>query len=271
LKLSNFITDIGRTVAYMPGLKKITHSTTATILLCQLLYWSDKATDGWIWKTADDIEEETGLTYNEQKTARSTLVALDIIEEERKRLDHCSRYRVKINVMNDLWEKQGGKKVKTTAVNVVEELESTPISDVVPVPVKEEQKLVPGQKKGDLVDGLLFFSNTPAMQKIKITDEIRAKIHMNLHVNPDNKKWEAFIEHAYKRQERFNEPFDEFIKYAIREGFSPIYWTPEKMIVMYPQAYINKEQKVRENFIERLPELKEEDYVFAPREMTKRS
>ena len=72
MKLSQFLTDVGRPVAYHPKLKKITGSTTATILLCQFIYWRGKESnkDGWLYKDSDEIEEETGLTYNEQKTAR---------------------------------------------------------------------------------------------------------------------------------------------------------------------------------------------------------
>ncbi len=62
MRVAEFVIDLGRTVAYYPSLKKITGSATSTILLCQLLYWTNKAKDGWIWKTTSEIEEETGLT-----------------------------------------------------------------------------------------------------------------------------------------------------------------------------------------------------------------
>jgi len=261
MKLSNFIKDVGRIVAYYPGLKKITGSTTATILLSQFLYWTDKTGDGWIWKSADEIEEETGLTYNEQKTARRELVYLGLIQQERKRLDHSTKYKVNIETMNRLWEEHGGKKVE----KIVEEEEPAPVET--PIPAPPTPKL---EKKGDLMDGILFYAGLEGEAKIKKMDEIRAKIHLNLHVNPDNKKWQDFIEYAYKRQEKFNEPFDKFIAWAIEAGFSPIYWTPEKMITMYPQAYV-EDKKAREDFVGKLPEAKEEEYVEVPREMrTKR-
>jgi hypothetical protein len=120
------------------------------------------------------------------------------------------------------------------------------------------------------MDGILFYAGLEGEQKIKKMDEIREKIHLNFHVNPDNKKWQTFIEHAYKRQEKFNEPFDRFVAWAIESGFSPIFWTPEKMITMYPGAYV-EDKKAREDFVEKLPEAKEEEYVEVPREMrTKR-
>lgn len=105
MKLTEFISDVGRPVAYYPGLKKITKSTTATILLCQLIYWTGKQADpeGWIYKTSDDLEEETGLTYDEQKTARTQLVKLGLIEEVYRRLDHQMAFRIMANAINENW------------------------------------------------------------------------------------------------------------------------------------------------------------------------
>lgn len=105
MKLTEFISDVGRPVAYYPGLKKITKSTTATILLCQLIYWTGKQADpeGWIYKTSADLEEETGLTYDEQKTARTQLVKLGFIEEVYRRLDHQMAFRIMANAINENW------------------------------------------------------------------------------------------------------------------------------------------------------------------------
>ena len=111
MELTDYILNLGRVVAYYPNLKILTGSTTATILLCQLLYWTKKTKDpsGWIWKTALDIEEETGLTKNEQKTAISTLVASKLISREVKRLDHGTRYKVNVDVLNKKWRDINGE------------------------------------------------------------------------------------------------------------------------------------------------------------------
>ena len=105
MKLTDFITDIGRPVAYYPGLKKVTGSTTATILLCQFIYWRGKEADktGWLYKTSDEIEEETGLTYNEQKTARKTLIDAGLMDEHYARLDHQLKFKVNLDAINEKW------------------------------------------------------------------------------------------------------------------------------------------------------------------------
>ncbi len=105
MKLTDFITDIGRPVAFYPGLRKITQSTTATLFLCQLIYWMGKGADpdGYIYKSSEEIEEETGLTYDEQRTARKKLVQLGFIEEHYARLEHQIRFRVIANAVNTSW------------------------------------------------------------------------------------------------------------------------------------------------------------------------
>lgn len=108
MKLTEFLSDIGRPVAYHPGIKRITGSTTATILLCQLIYWTGKQADpdGWIYKTSAELEEETGLTYLEQTTARKVLIARGLIEEIYKRLDHQMKFRVMADAIEQEWGKR---------------------------------------------------------------------------------------------------------------------------------------------------------------------
>lgn len=106
MKLSEFLTDIGRPVSYYPGLRKITGSTTATILICQLVYWTGKeqSGDGWIYKSAEELENETGLSYDEQKTARAKLVERGIVKEDYKRLEHKMYFQVQLDMLNELWD-----------------------------------------------------------------------------------------------------------------------------------------------------------------------
>ena len=105
MKLSDYIKGVGRPIAYYPGLRSITGSTTATIFLCQFVYWTGKESsgDGWIYKTSSDIESETGLSYDEQKTARSKLVKEGLIEERYARLEHQMYFKVNLDNLNEKW------------------------------------------------------------------------------------------------------------------------------------------------------------------------
>jgi hypothetical protein len=80
----------GRPIAFMRIFTKITDGktkvgVTGALMLSQAVYWSTrtKDNDGWFWKTADEWEEETGLTRREQETARKRLTKLGILEEKK--------------------------------------------------------------------------------------------------------------------------------------------------------------------------------------------
>jgi len=87
--------------------KTKTHaSIAASVFLCQLIYWKGKETnkDGWIYKTQKDIEDETGLSREEQESARRTLYHMGVLEERDDRPEHKKYYRINLNVINDIWD-----------------------------------------------------------------------------------------------------------------------------------------------------------------------
>lgn len=80
---------VGRPIAFYPSLSKHVGGTKACLFLCQLMYWSDKTSNELgVYKSSDEWEEETGLSYKEQATARKELVKRGLIVETHKRLEH---------------------------------------------------------------------------------------------------------------------------------------------------------------------------------------
>lgn len=88
-------------IAYHASFAKHFGGVKAAVLLSQLYYWRDKGSDpdGWIYKTIDEIEDETGLTYREQRTARKKLVEAGVLEEELRGLPAQLYYRVNTDVL----------------------------------------------------------------------------------------------------------------------------------------------------------------------------
>ena len=82
------ILGAGRIVAHRVDLALAVGSTTAGLLLSQFWFWSNTPTakerDGWFWMTADEISEQTGLSREEQMTARKRLVKLNVLEEDKR-------------------------------------------------------------------------------------------------------------------------------------------------------------------------------------------
>src|SRR5579871_6849967 len=71
-----------RPIAYNPGLAIILGSPNAGILVSQLLYWHGmgKRPDQWIFKTIEEMYQETGMTRDQQDTAIRICKKLGILE-----------------------------------------------------------------------------------------------------------------------------------------------------------------------------------------------
>ncbi|CQI96054.1 hypothetical protein B4900_11435 [Yersinia rohdei] len=92
---SELIYQFGRPIAYYPGLVPYLGSVNAVILFCQFFYWTGKETSEFgIFKTTEEIESETGLTYEEQLTARKKLKQAGVLKETNKRLEHRIYYQI---------------------------------------------------------------------------------------------------------------------------------------------------------------------------------
>ena len=106
MKLTDFLEDVGRPVTYYPALAERLGGVKQAIFLCQIIYWTGKGAhpEGWIYKTAEELKTETGLSYKEQTGARKALVELGVLEEWNQRLHHRMHYRVKKDALNKLWE-----------------------------------------------------------------------------------------------------------------------------------------------------------------------
>lgn len=112
-----------RVIAYRPALARLCSSATAGLLLSQFLYWNKviveskdlrdrmfygkkyKNETGWFYKSAAEIEQETCMTIDEQRTARKRLVSLDYIFEDQleKSLNRSVFFKVnKTKISQDL-------------------------------------------------------------------------------------------------------------------------------------------------------------------------
>lgn len=72
-------------IAFYPELSRKLGSINAAIYYQQLYYWSNKGSrkDGFIYKTAKEMEEETTLSEKQQRLARKLLIELGWIEAKK--------------------------------------------------------------------------------------------------------------------------------------------------------------------------------------------
>lgn len=105
MRPSELMLDLGRPVAFYPGLAKHVGGVNACLFVCQLLYWSDRTdSEMGVYKTAEEWTRETGLSYKEQATARRKLRELGLITEIEKRLEHKIYYLLDVDTLNTLIE-----------------------------------------------------------------------------------------------------------------------------------------------------------------------
>lgn len=93
--LTEALKRLGRPVVFYPFLAKLIGIEEA-IFLAQLIYWTprSKSEHGWVFKSADDLETETGLTYRQQRRVRKQLSDRGLIQEDPKKDEHRLYFRI---------------------------------------------------------------------------------------------------------------------------------------------------------------------------------
>lgn len=90
---------LDRPIAYNPAFAKlkvgkVKAGPVAAVFLSQMVYWHNRMGGAWMYKTQADITSETALTRDEQETARKRLVALGVLEEDRRGVPATMHYRI---------------------------------------------------------------------------------------------------------------------------------------------------------------------------------
>lgn len=124
MRPSDLAREFGNPVAYYPGLVKHLGSVNAVLMFCQFFYWTGKEqSELGIYKSVEEIQAETGLSYREQATARKQLVDRGILIETHKRLEHRIYYRIDMDKLDALLESAiSGDAISPTAEPVIPEL-----------------------------------------------------------------------------------------------------------------------------------------------------
>lgn len=94
---------LARPIAFQVVFARVAGGAANGVFLSQLWHWHDKGwdTDGWIYKTQDDWEDETCLTRYEQESARKALRAKGLLEEKRQGLPAKLYYRLNQSALFD--------------------------------------------------------------------------------------------------------------------------------------------------------------------------
>ena len=116
MKPSESLRVAGRPIAYYPKLAKPLGGVNASILFGHFFYWHDKTQyELGIYRTAEEIEIETGLSVQEQRTARAKLRERGVLIETEKRIEHRIYYKLNLDAFDDLMLQHSGSEESTAA------------------------------------------------------------------------------------------------------------------------------------------------------------
>jgi len=95
-----------RTISYHPKLATVL-GVKECVFVCQFLYWDGKGKlrGDWIYKTQEEITEETGLSRYEQETVRKRLKRRGILEEDLRGIPARLHYRLDFGKLSEAIEK----------------------------------------------------------------------------------------------------------------------------------------------------------------------
>ncbi|MBS0040363.1 hypothetical protein KEM39_09505 [Neisseria sp. Marseille-Q1983] len=114
MKPSEGLRVAGRPIAYYPKLAKPLGGVNAAILFGHFFYWNDKTQyELGIYRTAEEIEIETGLSVQEQRTARAKLRERGVLIETEKRIEHRIYYKLNLDAFDDLMLQHSGSEEST--------------------------------------------------------------------------------------------------------------------------------------------------------------
>jgi hypothetical protein len=83
-----------RPIAYFPVYRQLTNSTTAGILLSQIMYWSNAMRGEKFYKSDAELIKETSLTSNEFRSAKAKIKKLNFIKIKAEGMPAKSYYYV---------------------------------------------------------------------------------------------------------------------------------------------------------------------------------
>ena len=101
---------LGSPIAYYATFAKVVDDVCAGVFISQFFYWYERGADPehWVYKSREEITEETGLSRRNQETARRKLVELGILEEQLRGMPARLHYRLDIDRLFELTDSLAG-------------------------------------------------------------------------------------------------------------------------------------------------------------------
>jgi hypothetical protein len=103
MRLTDYLKGIGKPIVYYPSIAKVL-GVKETLFFCHIFFWSSKGEDGWIYRTTEELQNETGMTARELARVRHNLSSVGLIEEKQGR--NKIYVRILADKVNEAWDRQ---------------------------------------------------------------------------------------------------------------------------------------------------------------------
>ena len=125
-----------RAIAVSTRVMSLVRDTAAGVLLCQLIYWTRRGVDveehdGWIYKTAHEWQQETGLSWKVQRRARTHLLELDVLEERKQLMPARLEFRLKLSTLVPMLAERAELALETIDLAHFRDSQSTTADDLI--------------------------------------------------------------------------------------------------------------------------------------------
>lgn len=92
MSITNSISGLGRPVAFYPTISRAFQSNDTALIVCQFLYWRSRVGSRWIFKTQEDIEQETCVPAHTQRRIFKRLSSMGFVEIKKKGVPAKNHY-----------------------------------------------------------------------------------------------------------------------------------------------------------------------------------
>ena len=183
-------------IAYHPMVAEAVGSVLAGVLLSQLLYWTPRTPDGWLYKTREELKAETALTRWEQETARKQLRDLGVLLEERRGMPARVHFRVDLGRLVELLASHDKpRREKANNLPAAQSVEDQPSSRLnfnqqapQPVEVQPPSRLKPNRQGGGVSTTKPVDPQPAALLVTETTTEIDPEISTDTTASKSSKE-----------------------------------------------------------------------------------
>ena len=93
MNITQRIPKIGRPIAFYPSVCRAFDDLSTAIIICQFIYWYSKVGDRLIYKTREEIEEETSIKPDTQRRIFAKLKKMGVVEIVKKGIPAKNHYQ----------------------------------------------------------------------------------------------------------------------------------------------------------------------------------